>query len=106
LKFARHLSRDDRRRVRYQAKKYTIVEDTLYHQGIDSILRRFLNHEEAESVLNDFHKGACGGHLSGLATAQKSRVPINFGPPSLKIPLKQLRSGTPARCSLEKCSRT
>jgi hypothetical protein len=71
LKFAQHLSRDDRRCVRYQAKKYTIVGDTLYHQGIDSILRHFLTHEEAELVLNDFHKGAYGGHLFGLATAQK-----------------------------------
>jgi hypothetical protein len=40
LKFAQHLSQDDRRRVRYQAKKYTIIGDTLYHQVIDSILRR------------------------------------------------------------------
>jgi hypothetical protein len=32
LKFAQHLSRDDRRRVRYQAKKYTIIGDTLYHE--------------------------------------------------------------------------
>jgi hypothetical protein len=71
LKFAQHLSRDDRRRVRYQAKKYTIVDDTLYHRGIDSILRRCLNHEEAKLVLNDCHKGAYGGHLSGLATTQK-----------------------------------
>eukprot|EP00253_Pinus_taeda_P014198 PITA_14198 len=28
-------------------------------------------HEEAEKVLNDCHSGACGGHLSGYATAQK-----------------------------------
>jgi len=26
--------------------------------------------EEAEKVLNDYHSGACGGHLSGYATAQ------------------------------------
>ena len=28
-------------------------------------------HEEVEIVLNDSHSGACGGHLSGLETAQK-----------------------------------
>jgi len=71
LKFPQHLWRDDRRRVRYQAKNYTIVCDTLYRRGIDNILRRCLNHKEAESVLNDFHNGACSGHLSRLATVQK-----------------------------------
>jgi hypothetical protein len=30
LKFPQQLSRDDRRRIRYQAKKYTIIGDTLY----------------------------------------------------------------------------
>jgi hypothetical protein len=71
LNFAQHLSQDNRRHVRYQAKNYTIVGDTLYRQGIDSILHCFLTHEEAKLVLNDYHKGACGGHLSRLAIAQK-----------------------------------
>jgi hypothetical protein len=71
LKFAQHLSRDDRRRIRYQANKYTIIDDTLYRCGIYEILRRCLTHEDAELVLNDYHKGACVGHLSGLATTQK-----------------------------------
>ena len=29
------------------------------------------SHEEAKHVLNDCHSGACGGHLSGMATTQK-----------------------------------
>jgi hypothetical protein len=71
LKFPQHLSRDDRQRIRHQAKKYTIVGDTLYHRRINDILRRCLTHGEAESLLNNFHYEACGGHLSGLATTQK-----------------------------------
>lgn len=51
-------------------KNYLIVSDTLYCQGVDSILCRCLTHEEAESVLNDAHGGAFGGNLSGLATTQ------------------------------------
>jgi hypothetical protein len=70
-KFPRHLPRDDRRSIRYQAKNYLIIDDTLYFRGIDNILRHCLTHEESESVLNDFHSGACGGHLSDLATTQK-----------------------------------
>ena len=50
---------------------YLIVDNTLYRRGVDSILRRCLNPEEAELVLNDFHRGACGGHLSRISMAQK-----------------------------------
>ena len=47
--------------------------DDLYHRGVDTILRRCLTHAEAEQVLNACHSGACGGHLSGLTTAQLGR---------------------------------
>ena len=57
--------RSNQRCIRYQAKDYLIVGDTLYCHGFDTILRRCLTHEEAEKVLNDCHFGACGGHLSG-----------------------------------------
>ena len=46
------------------------MDNTLYHYGVDSILRLCLTHDEAKVVLNDFHRGMCGGHLSGLSTAQ------------------------------------
>ena len=57
--------------ITYVAKNYLIVDNTLYYHGVDSILFRCLTHDEAEVVLNDFHGGACGGHLSRLSTAQK-----------------------------------
>jgi hypothetical protein len=65
------LSSVERRRVRYQARHYIILGDTLYRRGIDSVFRRCLTFEEAEKSLNDCHSGACGGHMSGYATAQK-----------------------------------
>jgi hypothetical protein len=58
LNFPQHLSRDDRRLIRYQAKKYVIIDDTLYCRGVESILHRCLTHEEAESVLNDYQSRA------------------------------------------------
>jgi hypothetical protein len=65
------LSSTDRRRIRYQARQYIILGDTLYRRGVDSIFRRCLTYDEAEKALNDCHSGACGGHMSGYATAQK-----------------------------------
>eukprot|EP00253_Pinus_taeda_P022868 PITA_22868 len=70
LKFPSTFSKDERRKLRHLAKYYLIIGDTLYCRGVDSILWCCLTLEEAESVLNDCHNGACGGHLSGLATAQ------------------------------------
>lgn len=70
-KFPSDVSREERRRIRHQAKHYLIINDTLYRRGVDVVLRRCLTHEEAEKVLNDCHRGACGGHLSGLETTQK-----------------------------------
>ena len=49
------------------AKYYLIVGETLYHHDIDMILQRCITHEEAEKVLNDFHSGAFGGHLTNLS---------------------------------------
>jgi hypothetical protein len=70
LNFSHHISRDNRQRIRYQAKNYLIVDDILFHQGIDYILCHCLTHDEVESVLNHCHDGASGGHLSMLATTK------------------------------------
>jgi hypothetical protein len=65
------LSSAERCRVHYQARHYIILGDTLYHRGIDFIFRHCLNFDEAEKALNDYHSGACGGHMFGYVTAQK-----------------------------------
>ena len=69
--FPSDVSQEEWRRIRHQAKHYLIINDTFYRRGVDTVLRRGLTLEEAEKVLNDCHGGACGGHLSGLATTQK-----------------------------------
>jgi hypothetical protein len=64
-------SLDERRWIHHQDKNYLILNDMLYQRGVDFILRRCLTHEEAIIVLNDFHTGACGGHLSGVGNNPK-----------------------------------
>lgn len=63
------LSIGDRHPIHHQARHYLVMNDTLYRHGVDTILQCFVTREEAEHVLNDFHAGACGGHLSGISTA-------------------------------------
>jgi hypothetical protein len=69
--FQPNTSREERQCIHHHSHRYLIVGDTLYRRGIDTILRRCLIHAEAERILNECHLGACGGHLSGMATAQK-----------------------------------
>jgi hypothetical protein len=65
------MSRDDRRCICHHAKNYFIISDTLYRRGVNNILCHCLTHDEDVVVLNERHSGACGVHLSGLATTQK-----------------------------------
>jgi hypothetical protein len=71
-------------RIRHHSKNYLIIGDTLYCQGIDIVLRHFLNHEEVEQVLNDSHHGACGDHISGMVTTQKILLVGYFFPSIFK----------------------
>ena len=70
-KFAANLNHEDRRHIRHQTIRHLLNGDVLYRQGIDTILHCCLTCDEAETILNNCHSGACGVHLSGLATIQK-----------------------------------
>ena len=85
LKVPTNISWDERGRLRHVSKNYLIVDNTLYLHGVDSILCRCLTHDEVEVVLNYFHRGTCGGHLSGLSTSQKILRVGYFGRRSSKI---------------------
>jgi hypothetical protein len=65
-------------------KNYLIIGDTLYCRGVNSILHHYLTHKEVELVLNDFHSGACGSHLSGLETTQNILCARYFWPKIFK----------------------
>ena len=83
--------------MRHLAKNYVISDDTLNCLGIDSILRRCLTLEEVESILNDFHSGACGGHISGLATTQKILRVCYFWPLIFKDFMEAVKKYNPCQ---------
>ena len=55
LKCTSSASHDEHQRMYHQAQNYLIIDDTLYHHGVDRVLHRFLTHEVAYLVLNNFH---------------------------------------------------
>ena len=63
-------SKDDRQCIHHQSQHYIIMRDAMYHRDVDMIMCRCVTLDKAKHILNDCQSGACGGHLSGLATAQ------------------------------------
>jgi hypothetical protein len=56
-----------------------------------------LIHVEAERVLNDCHLGACGGHLSGMATTQKILHADYFWPSIFKDCIEAVKKFPPCQ---------
>jgi hypothetical protein len=95
--FHPNISHEERRCIRHHSRRYIILGDTLYHHGIETILRRCLIHEEAEHILNDFHLGTCGSHLSGMATAQKILRAGYFWPSIFKDCIEAVKKFPPCQ---------
>ena len=62
-KFMAHLNHEDRQRIQHQSIHHLLIGDVLYRRGIDTILHHCLTHDEVETILNNCHSGAYGGHL-------------------------------------------
>jgi hypothetical protein len=52
------------RKVRRQALKYVVINNTLYHRTLDGVLLKCLNEEEARVAMGEVHGGICGTHES------------------------------------------
>jgi hypothetical protein len=65
------LTKTKARFIKLKALKYCILDENLYWKDPGGILLNFLLKDEADKVLQDFHEGDCGGHLSWKTTANK-----------------------------------
>jgi hypothetical protein len=95
--FQPDISHEEHRRICHHSRRFLIIGNTLYHRGIDTILRRRLTHEEDERVLNDCHLGACGGHLSGMSTAHKILRVSYFSPSIFKDCIEEVKKCPPCQ---------
>jgi len=57
--------------LRLKASKYCISNNTLYWKDPESVLLRCVNPEQAEKIIDEMHRGDCGGHLFWKATTYK-----------------------------------
>lgn len=57
--------------LKLKASKYRILENSLYWKDPGGVLLNYLVEEESKEMMNDFHKGDCGGHLYWKATTNK-----------------------------------
>ena len=54
--------KNEARRIRYQANRYTILNGRLYKRGYAMPYLRCLQPDEAEYVMIEIHEGVCGNH--------------------------------------------
>eukprot|EP00253_Pinus_taeda_P011791 PITA_11791 len=76
------MPRNKARTLKLKAAKFCIIKSALYWKDPGGVLLNFLVEEEAKTIVNDFHKGDCGGHLFWKTTANKI-LRVGFYWPSL-----------------------
>jgi hypothetical protein len=52
------------RKVWWQALKYVMLDNTLYHQIIDGLLLKCLGSDQSKIAMGEVHEGICGTHQS------------------------------------------
>jgi hypothetical protein len=52
------------RKVRRQALKYVMLDNTLYRQTIDGLLLKCLGSDQSKITVGEVHKGICCTHQS------------------------------------------
>jgi hypothetical protein len=50
------------RKVRRQALKYVLLDNTLYHQTIDGLLLKCLGLDQSKIAMGEVHEDICGTH--------------------------------------------
>ncbi|KAJ4713136.1 Retrovirus-related Pol polyprotein from transposon 17.6 [Melia azedarach] len=60
------------RKLKYCAARYCIIEGVLYRRSFTMPYLRCLHPDEADYVLREIHKGACGNHSGGRSLAYKA----------------------------------
>ena len=63
--------KDEARRLKVQSAKYVLLNDVLYKRGFSQPYLRCLSPDEANYVLREVHKRACGNHSGARSLIHK-----------------------------------
>ena len=64
--------KNEARRIKYQANRYTILNGELYRQGYAMPYLKCLKPDETEYVMREIHEGVCDNHQGKRSLAQKA----------------------------------
>lgn len=65
------MAKNKSRTLKLKVEKFCIMNGALYWKDPGGVLLNCLVEEEAKQVMEDFHKGDCGGHLFWKSTTNK-----------------------------------
>jgi hypothetical protein len=54
----------DDRKVQWQALKYVMLDNTLYHRTIDDLLLKCSSSDQSKITMGEVYEGTCGTHQS------------------------------------------
>ena len=63
--------KDEARKLRIKSAKYVLKDEVLYKRGFSQPYLRYLASDEANYVLREVHKGACGNHSGARSIVHK-----------------------------------
>jgi len=86
------MARNKARTLKLKAAKFCILISTLYWKDPGGVLLNCLVEEEAKQVMEDFHKGDCGGHLFWKTMANKIMRAGYYGPTLFADVFKTIKS--------------
>jgi len=66
-----HMDRSQARSLKLKAIKYCILDEKLYWKDPSGILLTCIIEEQTDEIIDEFHKGICGGHQAWGATTYK-----------------------------------
>ena len=79
--------RDEARKLRIKSARYVLMDEVLYNRGFSQPYLRCLALDEANYVLREIHKGACGNH-SGARTLIHKVVRAGYYWPTIQADAK------------------
>ncbi|KAL5777699.1 hypothetical protein ACOSP7_010625 [Xanthoceras sorbifolium] len=64
--------KNEAKRLRYRAARYTMMDDEMYRRGFSRALQRCVNPQESVKILAAIHGAVCENHVGGNSLAHKA----------------------------------